>query len=506
MRYREKDFGKKNCILAMVLSACLILAVGCGGESIQDADDSEAELQNTAERESEEKAAKERKKESISFGEENEWESWTDYLYQSVKNETYAFAFIETGSSQADFDWAYYDDREALTDAFLQEKGQREGSSVEKVALEAGSTENAEETLSWYFLKLRVDSGVCGLEIFDYFRENLAEEGYVIEAWTMNEGNAYQINSEWEKALKEDYTIRVKWRAIVENGYLYFLYCEDVNDDNREEVSDRIYAYEEHFDDTMYGGGWFMDEDTFYWSDHTARTTTFEEPERRFVEERASDETWPDKLMGYFGLVSEAEYHIQLAPALPEMTVIFRLKEKLPKEGERIYLWNGHVMDETYQMEIRTVEGEELIQKTDVQLSIEKKDIIYFEDLDEDGYLDMRILYPTHESGEDELHVKKEEYWVWDLDKEKMIRVNDSELQARRSGAVGEAGEEEVPQMDIGFIPVTVEKGDSLWKISERYYGDGKYWGQIYEYNRSVIGENPSLIYEGTELIFPYAD
>lgn len=92
------------------------------------------------------------------------------------------------------------------------------------------------------------------------------------------------------------------------------------------------------------------------------------------------------------------------------------------------------------------------------------------------------------------------------LDKEKMIRIDDSELQARRSGIGDVLEAEEVPQMDIPFIPVTVKKGDSLWKISERYYGDGKYWGQIYEYNRSVIGEDPSLIYEGTELIFPYAD
>ncbi|MDE5932532.1 MAG: hypothetical protein K2H40_08635, partial [Lachnospiraceae bacterium] len=339
--------------------------------------------------------------------------------------------------------------------------------------------ENTEEILSWYFLKLRIDSGVCGLEIYDYFRQNLAEEGYVIEAWTMNEGNAYKINSEWQKALEEEYTIRAKWKAIVENGYLYFLYCEDVSDDNREEVSDQLYAYEGCFDDTMYGGGWLMDEDTLYWSDHTARTTTFEDPERRFVEERASDASWPDKLMRYFGLVSEAEYRIQLAPKLPEMTVTFRLKEELPREGESVYLWNGFVMDETYEMEIRTADGEELIQIADVQLSIETKDIIYFEDLDEDGFLDMRILYPTHESGADELYVKEERYWVWDQDKEQMICVSDSELQARRSGVGGAPEAEEIPQTDIGFIPVTVEKGDSLWKISERYYGDGKYWGQI---------------------------
>ena len=87
-----------------------------------------------------------------------------------------------------------------------------------------------------------------------------------------------------------------------------------------------------------------------------------------------------------------------------------------------------------------------------------------------------------------------------------MIRVSDSELQVRRSGTGGEPEAEAFPQIDIGYVPVIVEKGDSLWKISERYYGDGKYWGQIYEYNQSVIGENPSLIYEGTELIFPYMD
>lgn len=138
----------------------------------------------------------------------------------------------------------------------------------------------------------------------------------------------------------------------------------------------------------------------------------------------------------------------------------------------------GTNVDETYQMEIRTV----------------------------DGYLDMRILYPAHESGVDELCVEKEAYWVWDLDIEKMIRIDDSELHARRSEIGEEAEAEKIPQMDIPFIPVTVKKGDSLWKISERYYGDGKYWGQIYEYNRLVIGEDPSLIYEGTELIFPYAD
>lgn len=364
MRHWECNFRKRKRILTVSLSACLIFAAGCGGDVQGDGD----------------RDVRERKAETISFGEESEWESWTDYLYQAVKDETYAFAFIEAGSDHADLDWAYYDDREALTDAFLQEKSLREVSSAgtadsktARAEAETENVENTEETLTWYFLKLRIDSGVCGLEIYDYFEQNLVEDGYIVEAWTMDEGNAYAINLDWEKALTEEYTIRTKRKIIVQNGYLYLLSCEDVNDDNREEAGGQMYAYEQNFEHTEYGGGWFMDEDTLYWSDHTARTTMLENPERRFVEERASDTTWPDTLMGYFGLVSEAEYRIQLAPDMPEMTVTFCLKEELPREGKEVYLFNGFVMDETYQMEIKTVEGEELIQRTDVQLSIEKK-------------------------------------------------------------------------------------------------------------------------------------
>lgn len=411
MKYQAEICRKKRHIIAVLTALCLFLGTGCGETGTA----GEETLKENA---SAGQEARERKEETIAFGEGSEWESWVNYLYQTAKDEKYVFAFIEAGDNEASFEWAFYDEREAMTDAFTEEKALR-------------------EDLSWYFLKLRIDSGVYGLEINDFFQEQYAEEGYVVEAWTMNEGHAYHINLEWEKALTEEYSIRSKREAIVENGYLYLLCCEKVDDDNREDVSDRIYAWEGCFDRTAYGGGWLIDEDTFYWSDHTARTTTLENPERTFVEERASDATWEDIMMGYFGLVSEAEYRIQLAPNMPEMTVTFRLKEDFIHEGEPIYLFNGFVMDETYQMEIKTVEGEELIQRTDVNLSIEKKDIISFEDLDGDGYLDMRILCPTHESGSDEMHVKEEDYWVWDLEKEKMILVSEGELQARRSEAAG---------------------------------------------------------------------
>lgn len=47
---------------------------------------------------------------------------------------------------------------------------------------------------------------------------------------------------------------------------------------------------------------------------------------------------------------------------------------------------------------------------------------------------------------------------------------------------------------------VTVQKGDSLWKIAEEIYGNGDFWELIYEQNQERIGDDPNLIVFGTEL------
>jgi nucleoid-associated protein YgaU len=46
-------------------------------------------------------------------------------------------------------------------------------------------------------------------------------------------------------------------------------------------------------------------------------------------------------------------------------------------------------------------------------------------------------------------------------------------------------------------------KGDYLWSIAVRAYGDGFAWTKIYEANKEVIGDNPSLIEKETKLIVP---
>ena len=49
----------------------------------------------------------------------------------------------------------------------------------------------------------------------------------------------------------------------------------------------------------------------------------------------------------------------------------------------------------------------------------------------------------------------------------------------------------------------TVVKGDCLWNIAKRFYGDGSKYTIIYNANKSVIGGNPNLIYPGQVLTIP---
>ena len=49
----------------------------------------------------------------------------------------------------------------------------------------------------------------------------------------------------------------------------------------------------------------------------------------------------------------------------------------------------------------------------------------------------------------------------------------------------------------------TVVKGDCLWNIAKKFYGNGSKYSIIYNANTSVIGGNPNLIYPGQVLTIP---
>lgn len=48
----------------------------------------------------------------------------------------------------------------------------------------------------------------------------------------------------------------------------------------------------------------------------------------------------------------------------------------------------------------------------------------------------------------------------------------------------------------------TVVRGDTLWAIATRYYGNGSKYPRIYNANRNII-KNPNLIYPGQKLVIP---
>jgi len=50
-----------------------------------------------------------------------------------------------------------------------------------------------------------------------------------------------------------------------------------------------------------------------------------------------------------------------------------------------------------------------------------------------------------------------------------------------------------------------VVKGDCLWNIAKRFYGNGAKYTVIYNANKKVIGSNPNLIYAGQVLTIPNA-
>lgn len=66
------------------------------------------------------------------------------------------------------------------------------------------------------------------------------------------------------------------------------------------------------------------------------------------------------------------------------------------------------------------------------------------------------------------------------------------------------------PQRESAASPVptqattyTVVKGDCLWNIAKKFYGNGSKYSAIYNANKGIIGGNPNLIYPGQVLTIP---
>lgn len=84
---------------------------------------------------------------------------------------------------------------------------------------------------------------------------------------------------------------------------------------------------------------------------------------------------------------------------------------------------------------------------------------------------------------------------LFNRDKDKETKADFSNV---RSGSSSTAPEPRT----AGPRTYTVQKGDTLWGISERFYGSGNEWNRIHQANRDLI-QDPDLIQPGWELTIP---
>lgn len=76
------------------------------------------------------------------------------------------------------------------------------------------------------------------------------------------------------------------------------------------------------------------------------------------------------------------------------------------------------------------------------------------------------------------------------------------EKEEAREAAAQESAAAPAGNNDI-LATYTVVSGDNLSFISDRFYGTQAHWKKIYEANKDLIGDNPSLIRPGQELKIP---
>lgn len=83
----------------------------------------------------------------------------------------------------------------------------------------------------------------------------------------------------------------------------------------------------------------------------------------------------------------------------------------------------------------------------------------------------------------------------------KEIRIANSAYVAPKVQSTKKSGTQQVTGNN-GKRYYTVKRGDCLWKIAKKYYGNGALYTKIYNANRDKI-KNPNLIYVNQRFIIP---
>lgn len=437
------------------------------------------------------------------------YESDSPYFYADIVIDGYTAersgdyldrVFSFTGG--AEVTWHFYNSLEQM----VEELRVREENAIEEQMSDASGSETFR--LLYYAFPLPEDAHM--LDIYQTLKERYDSE----EEPLLAIGNGKFFSFTQYKITENGYTAYTAINLVINNRFVSGLVPKSVPgtcSDN--ELNLFLWDYLLSFGKDTYSG-WGLHEEKLYWFDHEERITVMEDPDRSFVEVRGIDRTWEDitgikGAMGYFGILKEADYEVQLVEDGPELEIHFVFTEDLDETEYETSLVQGYCEDEDYNMTVTDKESGRILQEDTVELCIELPDTITFEDLNADGYLDMFIDKPLHSNDSRAVADKQNYryvpvYMLWNPQEEQFERKTEAEVEnsllANQNGLTEAEQDEKTKRErpDI-FAPLTqlpegadpedyieltgegstvyvVQSGDCLWDISERFLGSGYDW------------------------------
>lgn len=369
------------------------------------------------------------------------------YLFNHSSVSPYASAKImikDYEGEQLETDWdepsAFRFAGEAdVTWQFYNSLAEMETALNETVGQEAD--ENAFHFLYYTFPMTENDHA---LDLYHTLKRRFDAEEHPVTAWSADNGKIFYYIQETIKE-EDGYELTYlnnrnsKVNLYVKDRTAYGLTL--LNPPSEDDGETLEYVFIDVFQHCgILGSGWGLDEENLYWIDHEERLTESEDPKRSFLEVRGIDENWEDSgdegIMRYFGLLVEADYELPHTENGRMLSLHFLLAEEEGEEDTelRYYLLNGYCMDEPYDMTVTDMETGEVLQESRVSLSIE-----------------------LPEGAEPEDYIKL---------------------------------------MGDRMSEYEVQKGDSLWRISERFYGTGYKWPTIVRAGDAPEDPNDLLVGE----------
>lgn len=401
---------------------------------------------------------------------------------------------------EADVAWQFYNSLEEMETALNGAVGQ----------------ENDADSLRFLYYTFPMTENDHALDLYNILKEKFDTEEHPLTVWSADKGKMFYYIQETLKEI-EGYELpcldsrESRINLYVKDRTAYGLTLLNAPTEDDDETPG--YVFEDVFQRYgAQGSGWGLSEENLYWIDHDERRTELENPKRSFREVRGIDENWEsagdEEIMRNFGLLVEADYELPLTENGRMLSLHFSLVEEEDTEL-RYYLWNGSCMDEPYDMTVTDMETGEVLQESRVSLCIELADTVTYPDLNGDGYADMRIGAPVHSSGAkaEEEYYTPPAYMLWDPQTEQFVRKTEKEVENSRRAVANDLTEEEQEEKSKqerrdpfalvqelpewanpedymkltgdGMMEYEVQEGDSLWRISQRFYGTGYRWTTI---------------------------